>query len=43
MYKDEIDVVVMVFIRRGVSALVVEFHQEGSVNISVTPFSSIYV
>ena len=43
MYIDEIDVVVMVFMWRCVSALLVEFHQGGSVTNSVTPFSSMYV
>ena len=43
MYIDEIDVVVMVFISRCVSALVVEFHQGGYVSNSVNPLSSMHV
>ena len=43
LYIDDIDVVFMVFIRRCVSALVVEFDSGGSVTNSVTHFSSMYV
>ena len=42
-YIEDIDVVFMVFIRRCVSALVVEFDSGGSVTNSVTHFSSMYV